>query len=61
MLHKTLAFVITFGTLLAAIFSVGCTSMNPAQVVGDDTQAGTYYQDIAPLLVTSSYPWLQTL
>jgi hypothetical protein len=50
MFHKTVAFVITFGTLLAAIFAAGCTSMNPAQVVGDDPQAGTYYQDIAPLL-----------
>jgi len=49
-MHKIVAFLITFGTLLAAIFAASCTAQNAAQVVGSDQPLPTYHQDVAPLL-----------
>jgi hypothetical protein len=51
MLHRLLALGFSTLTYAACVLAVtGCTSENPAQVTGDDPQAVTYYQDVAPIL-----------
>jgi hypothetical protein len=51
MMQRLLAIGFTTLTFAACVLAAGgCTAQNPAQVTGEDPEAVTYYQNVAPIL-----------